>query len=549
MALHPGDLTTNEIMQPGSHGEIFRVNQPGYRDDADRVNRTNNNLNTSDHDVPNIKYLLDPRLPALFKYGFGHGFNQIVVPKGRIVATDPHMDLVDFESQKEFNVVTLANGGAPVKLRENSDNYPTFTPNPAIVSASAQGHRVLGVGKEWNPIAGLNATYSNLCYRPFASTQNLTAAAVTLKSGEDHLTTANLKVDEKTGKILDTATHKLRNDVRPGNLPIGMLERNEYTRNDDAYNGMAVGPILTDALVELAWFAYKDKAEQNFWGSAYGALFPGARVKSDENGRITISPLSFPKVVEKMSLAEYELERQQEIGQVYSVNHDLVPEGAAKWATWALEDRLNSEEFNPAVYAKTNRKGEDAVNSSPFNSTGRYPGYPFEKNYLNNDLHMLASTARLNTFDPRMNPEFQYNDLGIPGLTDGHNAVIRDMPEFSAGNIFYCGDGKEYVDWFFRIPDVNVENLEINVNNGGWVSCVQGASIATDAFEVKYSSMEQGIITLAVKDKSKADAILKPAGKNGVAVKFKYKKRGMSGVPTFMDWDGAIGSVKILLTK
>ena len=43
---------------------------------------------------------------------------------------------------------------------------------------------------------------------------------------------------------------------------------------------------------------------------------------------------------------------------------------------------------------------------------------------------MLASTGRRDNYDPRMNPEFMYNDLGIPGLTDGYNAVIRDIPEF-----------------------------------------------------------------------------------------------------------------------
>ena len=548
MALYPSDYTTQERLQPGARGEIFQANLPGYRDGADRMNRTNMSLNTSEHDVPNIKYLFDYRLPSLFKYGFAFGFNQVVIPKGRIVATDPNMDLVDFESQKQHNTMTLANGGAPVRLRKDTDNYSSYPGKPnAIVSTASQGKKVQHVGKEWIPVAGFDATYSDLCYRPFASTQDLTGAAATVKTPEDQLTAANYKVDATTGKVADNMD-KVVDDVRVGNHPIGMIERNEYTRDDDAYNGIAPGPVLTDAMVELPWFAFKDRAEQNPWGSAYGALFPGARLKSDENGRITLSPLSFPKIVEKMSLAEYELERQQEIGQVYAVNHELVPEGAAKWATWAIEDRLRSEEFNPAVYAKTNRRGEDAINTSPFNSSGKYPGYPYDKNYLNHDLHMLASSARLDTFDPRMNPEYQYSDLGIPGLTDGHNAVVRDMPEFAAGNIFYCGDGKEYVDWFFRIPNVNVEDLQIDVNNGGYVSCVQGASIAADAFEVKYASAENGIITLAVKDKSKADAILKPAAK-GVPVKFKYKKRGEAGVPTFMDWDGVVGSVKVLLNK
>lgn len=116
------------------------------------------------------------------------------------------------------------------------------------------------------------------------------------------------------------------------------------------------------------------------------------------------------------------------------------------------------------------------------------------------------------------------------------------------GSIHYCGDDKEYEDWFFRLPDVNVEDLKISIDGASDVSCVQGASLNTDTFVVKYASPEQGIITIAVKDKSKADTLLKPK-KDGVPVVFKFKKRGMAGVPTFMDWDGVVGSVKVLLTK
>ena len=549
MALYPRDYTTNERLSPGGRGEIFQANLPGYRDGADRTNRTNGRLNTSEHDVPNIKYSMDYRLPSLFKYGFGHGFNQIVIPKGRIVATDPHMDLVDFEMQKQTNTLTLANGGVPVRLQEETDKYPTFTKPESLVSQAAWGKKLQHVGREWTPVVGLDKAYAETYYRPFAVSQDITAGTpIDTVLPNDQLDRAGFKVSAKTGKIVDNTTEAAKDNVRSGNHPIGIIERNEYTRDDDAYNGMAPGPVLTDAMVELPWFAYKDRAEQNPWGSAYGALFPGARLKSDENGRFVISPLSFPEVVATMKTAEYELERQQEIGQVYAVNHELVPEGAAKWATWALEDRLKSDEFNPAVYAKTNRRGEDAVNTSPFNSSGKYPGYPFEKNYLNHDLHMLASTARLDTYDPRMNAEYQYSDLGIPGLTDGHNAVLTQKPDFKAGAIFYCGDGKEYVDWFFRLPDVNVEGLEISIGGASAVSCVAGASLNTDAFVVKYASEQQGIITIGVKDKAKADTLLK-GKKDGVPVIFKFKKRGLAGVPTFMDWDGVVGSVKILLNK
>lgn len=545
MALAPRDYTSNEHLQPGARGQIFNPNLPGYRDGADRINRSNNFMNTSQHDVPNIKYLFDYRLPVLFKYGFAQGFNQIVIPKGRIVATDPNMDLVDFESQKQFNTVTLANGGAPVRLREAGDLYPSFGGNPdkAIVSAAAQGKQLLNAYKEWTPLAGVDGTYSDTCYRPFAKVAG--DASVEFKAPADQLAEAGFEIDAATGKVAKDGVAV--NNVRVGNHPIGMLERNEYTRDDDAFNGIMPGPFLTDAMVEMPWFAYKDKAEENFWGSAYGAFFPGALVKSDENGRFVLSPLSFPKIVATMSLAEYELERQQVVGQIYSVNHELVPEGAAKWATWALEDRLKSDEFNPALYAKNNRRGEDAVNTSPFNSEGKPYGYPYDKNYLNNDLHMLASTARLDTFDPRMNPEYQYSDLGIPGLTDGYNAVKTQKPDFKAGTIHYAG-GKDYIDMFFKNLDVNVEDLQISINGEAKANCVEGAKLCDGAFVVKYANAEQGYIVIAVADKDKADELLKDKAE-GVDVVLSYAKRGMAGVPTFMDWDGCIGSVKILLTK
>lgn len=536
MALQPGTYGKQERLQPGADGSVFQADLPGYRGGEDRINRTNNKLNVSPHDVPNIKFEFDFRLPVLFRYGFAFGFNQLVIPKGRMVAADPNMDLVDFESKKQFNTLTIANGGVPVKVRTSGDLYKTGGSATGLISTAAQGQQLSSAHKEWTPVIGQENAYNDICMRPFKT-----------DGPTKQLTDAGYAIDAKTGKV--TKDGVAADEVRAGNIPIGMLQRNEYTRDQDAYNGMMAGPVLTDAMVELPWFAFKDKAEGNPWGSAYGALFPGALVKSDENGRVTISPLSFEAEVSTMALTEYELERQQVIGQVYSVNHNLVPEGAAKWATWALEDRLNYEGFNPAVYKQNNRRGEDAVNNSPFNSRGEYPGYPYDKNFLNHDLHMLASTGRKDNYDPRMNPEFQFSDLGIPGLTDGANAVVRDIPPQRAGLIHYAG-GQDYVEMFFRTVEVNLEtnSLQISIAGEAFAPCTVGALLNNGAFKVKYSSELQGIVVIEVADKTKADTLLEPL-QNGAEVVFKCKKRGMAGIPTFLDWDGICGSVKILLTK
>jgi len=546
MALLPGNYSTQESLQPGARGEMFDGSGfPGYRDETEgRINRTANRMNVSAHDTPNVKFEFDYRLPVLFRYGWAVGFNQIVIPKGRIVAADPHMDLVDFESRKQFNTLTLANGGVPVRLRKATDVYPTFTGALTdIVKPSSQGQPMQNVGKEWTPL--VKDAYEKDAYRPFAGGT---------KTSAEMLSEAGYTVNAETGRIQKDGVDA--NDVRPGNLPLGMLERNEYTRDDDAFNGIMPGPILTDAIVEYPWFAYKDKAEENPWGSAYGALFIGAQVKSDENGRITISPLSFPEKVKEMSIFEYEMERQQVVGQVYGVNHEIVPEGAPKWAMWALEDRLNYEGFNPALYAKNNRRGEDAVSSTAYFSTGKYPGYPYDKNYLNHDLHMLASTGRGDNYDPRMNFEYRYSDMGIPGLTDGYNAVKKEISDQKVGMIHHAGD-KEYVEMFFRTIDlgqfIEVGSLQIKVGAGSsYAPLVKDAKIACNGtagiFNVKYVSELQGIFVLEVVDKATADTALEAAG-GSVEVFVKYERRGESGVPTFMDWDGICGSVKILFQK
>lgn len=545
MALHPNTFVGQDRLQPGARGEAFQVDIPGYRDGADRINRTQNKLNTNAHDVPNIKYSFDDRLPVLFKYGYAFGYNQIVVPKGRIVAVDPYMDLVDFDMKKAHNTLTLANGGMPVKVRTQGEAYIAHAADGLV---SGAGVTMPGLGKEWMPVAGYAAAYpeSKVC-RPFKTT-----------GAKAQLTTAGLVVDAKgTGRITQDG---VKTTVRPGNSPIGIMQRNEYTRDDDAFNGIMPGAILTDAMVEMPWFLFKDKAEGNPWGSAYGGLFPGSLVKSDENGRFIVSPLSFEEVVATMTIAEYEAERQQVIGQVYSVSQELLPEGAAKYAQWAISDILNFEGFNPALYRQNNRRGEDAISNSPYKSEGEYPGYPYDPAYMDSDLHMLSSYR--GTYDQRMQHEFRF-DHGIPGLTDGYNAVstpIEDKQVGVFGNPVVNGEGPaEYTDMYFRTRIENVEqgSLQIKVGEAAYAPCTAGAALTvtsglqtSDFLRVKYVNELQGIVVLEVADKAKADAFFAAIdGKTTVAVSLKYNKRGMAGVPTFMDWDGCIGSVKILLQK
>ncbi|MDY6151921.1 MAG: hypothetical protein SPI06_00785, partial [Terrisporobacter sp.] len=140
MALYPNKFVGQDILQPGARGEKFKADIPGYRGNEDRINRTNMRLNHNEHDTPNIKYMFDDRLPVLFRYGWSYGFNQMVIPKGRIVAVDPYMDLVDFDMQKKHNTLTLANGGVPVRPRTTSDLYKNYSGEAKkMVSTENQG--------------------------------------------------------------------------------------------------------------------------------------------------------------------------------------------------------------------------------------------------------------------------------------------------------------------------------------------------------------------------------------------------------------------------
>ena len=453
MALHPNTFMSKQSLQPGARGEIFQQDMPGYRGQGDRINRTNMKLAVSEHDVPNIKYELDRRLPVLFRYGWAHGYNQVVMPKGRLIAVDKSLNILDFDTKKAYNALTLANGGADVKLREAS-----------YKNVQNEETAPVGIGTQWAPLA--EGTYektskNEVIFRPFKAAAAALAEECEVegkgKSKAKAAKTVTVGVDAATGLVtIDGVPTK---DVRLGNIPVGILERNEYTRNDDAYNGMQPGAVLTDKLVELPMFLEKEKAEMNPWGSAYGQFLPGDLVKSDENGRAVVSPLSRQEIVAKMTAGEIELERQQVVGQVYAVSRDLVPAGAAKYAQWALSDRLNFDEFNPDIWRMNNRDGEDNISQSPYRANGggfvnneldmtgkegKYfeePGYPWDRTMHEHDLHMLASSVR--THSNRFGLEHMM-EQGIPGLTDGYNVASRELGPEVVGTFRQAMSANDY---------------------------------------------------------------------------------------------------------
>lgn len=576
MAYQPSNYGTKQSLQPGGRGEIFQQDLPGHRGQGDRINRTNMKLAVSEHDVPNIKWDLDRRLPVLFRYGWAAGYNQITLPKGRIVSVDKTLNIMDFDTHKAYGAITMANGGADVILRDS--NYKNIQDEQTAP---------VGIGTQWTPVKEdvYVKTDTEVIYRPFADAAALLPLAECEEEGKDGKAKKTKKVaavraagvvgvDPATG--LATLDGKVREDVRLGNIPVGVLERNEYTRNDNAYNGMNVGPVLTDKLIEIPMFLIKEKAEMNPWGSAYGIFLPGDYVKSDENGRFIVSPLSRQEVVKTMTAGEIELERQQIVGQVFNVSRDLVPAGAAKYAQWALSDRLNFDEFNPDIWRANGRDGEDNIDHSPYkpngggyinnstDMTGRpfteQPGYPYDRTMSQHDLHMLASSARSsnNRFE-----EAHQLERGIPGLTDGYNVISRELGPESLGKFKQAASENDYKEMFFTTAEQRLESMKITVTTGvlneeefievnpqevGQKVDLKGASTVAGAFMIHYVDLKQGIVVLKANPEKLTE--LHAAMKDKEAQVFvKYNRRGMSGIPTNLDWDGCAGVLTVLLQK
>jgi hypothetical protein len=112
------------------------------KDTADQKFRTNTKLQAGTHDSPGEKFLIDPRLPRLFRYHFG-GDGWVVIPKGRVVAPstnggqDDDGRFDDFDANVPYNALTLANGGKDVLEVGKDGNEYTRSANKPIGVAYA----------------------------------------------------------------------------------------------------------------------------------------------------------------------------------------------------------------------------------------------------------------------------------------------------------------------------------------------------------------------------------------------------------------------------
>lgn len=90
------------------------------KDTNDEYFRTNTNMSVDQGDAPSFEKKVDPRLPKLFKFEYGGQNGYVVLPKGRIVAVVPDRVFKNFDDNKYYPGITIANGG--VDVEESNDD-------------------------------------------------------------------------------------------------------------------------------------------------------------------------------------------------------------------------------------------------------------------------------------------------------------------------------------------------------------------------------------------------------------------------------------------
>lgn len=315
------------------------------------------------------------------------------------------------------------------------------------------------------------------------------------------LTLANGGVDvEEVGRTGETHT-------RTANRAIGVAYANLYEEFVDGFNRMQP-TVENEIYIELPYIPNKEDAEEIEWGSFYdvdpvNGVKAGDFVMSDANGRLIKADFDAQrkilnntgKTADERFAAIAEISRLQEqvIGQVWSVETNLPPQGWLKWVGWTDTQLL--EDSNPSGFTAADiGKSEDG-----------FPGYPYDKTYRNWDV----KTSK-------------YYPQGIPGLTNG-SRIELDFKD-TIGTIQPGTKGR----FDFRIERTPIVegSVEIKIND-----------VVVAPENIHY---ESGLVTLTY------DNILTTP----VDVVASYKATGqVPGVPTGWDWKGSVGAIRILLQK
>lgn len=296
----------------------------------------------------------------------------------------------------------------------------------------------------------------------------------------------------KTIKDYDTNRFIPELSIASTSIPgIGMVPYNLSRQVDDRFTGNQPS-IITREYVELPYIPALSPAGDCKWGLVHGANLKAGdylKVSSDLPGKLTkwVSGTDSPILV---------------MAQILGINDTGAPNA---WMEWAMFDESAKNEDDAYI----NKSGASAPGEN---------GYPFDPEYRDGTIDM----------PPYLN-QYITKQTGLPGLTDG--AAMRSTV-FTGKEIGTIPTGATLgTKYVFQAPQKQLISGTVKIYYGG----------STDISDDCVFDYKNGYITLTI------DAALVTAAA-AVNLNITMDYRAMQyGTPTYWDFSGSVGAVRLLL--
>ena len=350
--------------------------------DGDEYKRTHTKMVVDNGDAPSGKWLADPRLPKLFKYQFGGQNGYVTIPKGRIVALAPDKEFKDFEDNKYYNALTIANGGEDVT--ERNDNPELDEPgseNYTRVANKPVGVAQLNVYKNHeDSFKGNNPSFitRNTINLPYFLDQSEAEKMDWGSAYGNNLKPGDKVMSDENGRFVKWEENQVRKEVFSGDGSQSQFQVKAAIHPDVEPADITVIDTETDTKMTVNTISHTT-------GDIQLNSAPNA---GTDNVEVTYT-----------SILSDDLE--QKVGQIVNIDRNMIPAG---WLQWVQTEQPlpNGEEEDPTGFEAKHLDDKE--------------GYPYDKQY------------RDGYADDETRP------TGIEGLTDG-SALTKEIADEQLGEI------------------------------------------------------------------------------------------------------------------
>lgn len=412
--------------------------------DGDEYLRTHTKMVVDNGDAPSGKKLVDPRLPKLFKYQFGGQNGYITIPKGRIVSLVPDREFKNFDDNKYYNALTIANGGVDVeernddpKLDEPGTEDYTRVANKPVGVAFLNVYQDIDNSFKGNIPSFITRNTINLPY--FLERKEAEKLDWGSIYGNDLKPGDRVKPDEN-GRFVKWNENAVRMDVFDGDGSTDTFQLRTAINPDLDKEEITVVDVDAEQLIDVESVVY----------STGEITLASAPTNGDENVEVI-----YESVLSDSS--------EQKVGTVININRELIPAGWLQWVS-TESPRPNGEEEKLSGYG-AQHLDEDQ-------------GFPYDPQYregIGND------NCELN---------------GIEGLTDG-SALTKSFEDEKVGEILSTAEvGEKYSVRTLSTPIIR-DTVEVKL--------VQDDSTVVDTSEtnddlIDFMNCDEGLIIVKVTD-------------------------------------------------